>query len=793
MTNITLKLIFRSWWRNKLFAVISLLSLTVGIACTNLLITYVIYEAGIEADNPNKPRIVYMAQDSPLASGEQVSFIVGDIPTRLKAEYPEVEDYLRMSVTDDPFILIGENKFDPITILSADPSLPRFFPYETVAGDLERALSTPGMIALTETQARRFFGSEDPIGQVLRTQSTYTRGDKTYEVAAVVKEYPRAYLDFDALVGADDSFNGGVTLLLVNDRFDRESFAEKLKADKVPTFQGEVGRYYFYTLQESYFQDETYTQEYIPYIHRNQKDLLYVGLFSAILILAIACFNYVNLSFTRVLQQVKMIYTQKMMGASPGEIRRQLFLDTFLTVCAAFLLSLPLMLDFLPTFNRMMSGRVSIGFFLSGAVLPVILLFILALSVIPALYMSQRIAALSHAGYRELASGGRKQRLITALSIAQFAISIGLVFATITVRGQLSLTRANGDRYRGLIEVTDWSGEHIQAFAQEISGDPAIEEMSLAKGALFNFMLRQLILKDEQGNERYYTLAQFAGDSTFLRITRQRVLRGMSEREALQRYAMPVYINERYAEVLVPKGENPVGKPVRMYDAEFGKNDMGLEKKGADSQAIIAGVIENLYTGTLRQEVHPALTYLNSKEPDHVALLRVRDEGKAETIDRIRAAWEKVNPNEPVIYQDLYEEFMRMNQKTIQLAELLTLYSVISLVLTASGLFGMALYAIERRTKEIGIRKVNGASTGEILRMLNLRFVGWVGVAFVIAIPVTWYFLGEWLKSFVYRIDVSPWTALLSGCAVLLVTLLTVSGHSYRAATRNPVKALRSE
>ena len=507
MTNITLKLIFRSWWRNKLFAVISLLSLTVGIACTNLLITYVIYEAGIEADNPNKPRIVYMAQDSPLASGEQVSFIVGDIPTRLKAEYPEVEDYLRMSVTDDPFILIGENKFDPITILTADPSLPRFFPYETVAGDLEKALSTPGMIALSETQARRFFGSEDPIGQVLRTQSTYTREDKTYEVAAVVKEYPRAYLDFDALVGADDSFNGGVTLLLVNDRFDRESFAEKLKADKVPTFQGEVGRYYFYTLQESYFQDETYTQEYIPYIHRNQKDLLYVGLFSAILILAIACFNYVNLSFTRILQQVKMIYTQKMMGASPGEIRRQLFLDTFLTVCAAFLLSLPLMLDFLPTFNRMMSGRVSIGFFLSGAVLPVILLFILALSVIPAFYMSQRIAALSHAGYRELASGGRKQRLITALSIAQFAISIGLVFATITVRGQLSLTRANGDRYRGLIEVTDWSGEHIQAFAQEISGDPAIEEMSLAKGALFNFMLRQLILKDEQGNERYYTFS----------------------------------------------------------------------------------------------------------------------------------------------------------------------------------------------------------------------------------------------------------------------------------------------
>ncbi len=788
MTHLSLKLIFRSWWRSKLFAVISLLSLAVGIACTNLLISYVIYESNIEADNPNKPRIIYMAQDSPLSSGERVSFIVGDIPPRLKELYPEVEDYLRLSVTDNPFIQIGEDTFDPITLLAADPSLPRFFPYETVAGDLTKALSTPGMIALTERQARIFFGKEDPIGKIIRTQSTYNREDLTYEVAAVVKEYPQAYLRFDAITGPGDSFNGGITLLLVNDHFDCQAFPAKLKADKIPTFQGEIGQYYFYTLQESYFQGDTYTQEYIPYIYRNQKDLLYVGLFSAILILVIACFNYVNLSFTRVLQQIRMIYTQKVMGASPGQIRWQLFMDTFLTVCVAFLLSLLLMLDLLPTFNRMMSGRVSIDFFLSGDVLPVIVLFILSLSVIPALYMSARISALSHTGYRELASGGSKQRLIAALSITQFAISIGLVFATITVRGQLALTQTNGDRYKNLIEVTDWTGKHIEAFAQEVRRDPAIEEMCLAKGSLLNFMLRQLIVKDERGNEQYYTLAQFAGDSTFLKVMRLRILSGLSEREASRQYAMPVYINERYAEALVPEGENPVGKPVRLYDADYGK----MEKEG-EPEAIIAGVIENLYTGTLRQEVYPALTYLKSKEPDRVVLLRVQGEEKAETIARIRSVWEKVNPTVPIQYQDVYEEFMKLNQQTIQLAELLTMYSAISLLLTASGLFGMALYAIERRTKEIGIRKVNGASTGEILRLLSLRFVGWVGIAFLFAIPVTWYLLSRWIESFVYRVELSPWIALFAGGIVLLVTMLTVGWHSYRAATRNPVEALRSE
>ena len=403
--------------------------------------------------------------------------------------------------------------------------------------------------------------------------------------------------------------------------------------------------------------------------------------------------------------------------------------------------------------------------------------------------MSKKITSLSHGEYKSLSVGSRKRTFIAALSIIQFAISIGLIFATLTVRQQLKLTQINGDRYQNLIEIADWSGKQpIETFAKEIQRYPVIDEMCLSKGSILNFMLRQMILKDEKGNEVYYSLGQYEGDSTFLKVMKINILQGLSEREALKQYDTPVYINEQYARLLIPKGENPIGKPIRLYDTDFEK-----QEKEEKADAIIAGIVENLYTGTLRQEVYPNLTYLVRTPPYSFIQIRLKAEHRAEAMDLLKQTWEKINPNTPFEYQDIHEEFMASNRKTNELTHLLIMYSIISLLLTAFGLFGMALYAIEQRTKEIGIRKVNGATTGEILYLLNRQFISWVGIAFAIAVPITWYSLSDWLENFVYRVDISMATCLLSGGIVLMVTLLTVSRHSYKAASRNPVNALRSE
>lgn len=788
MESISLKMILRSWWRNRLFSTISLISLAIGIACTNMLISYVIYESGIESGNPNSSNIVYMSQDSPMTSGQRVSFIVGDIPAQIKDRYPEVDDYLRLGMSDCSAVCIEDKQYGSLSILNADPSLPKFFPYRVIMGDLNRAITEPNCIALTERIAKRLFNTESPIGKSFTVKLSNNNRSINYEVTAVIEEYPQAILKFDAITGTGSEYYGGITMLLVNGKFDIDGFADKLKADKIPTLQGNIGRYYFNNLQESYFQQDSYTQESIPYIHRNQKELLYIGLLSAILILAIGCFNYANLNLSRVIKQMRMIYTQRVMGASNIEIHRQLFLDTFLMVVAAFMLSLLITLDLLPTFNQTVSGRITISFFFSGKVLPVIMLLVLFLSIVPSLYMSHKINSLSHSDYRLMSAGKGKQGIISILSIAQFAIAIGLLFATITAHRQLNLTKFNGNRYRGLIEVWDWSGKYLDRFANEIERLPQIKEWCLSKSSVINFSMRQIIMRDENDNELYYSLAEYGGDSRMLDILRVDIKSGMSVDEAMIRFNRPVYINQRYAELMIPKGENPVGKPVRMFDADFG----AMEKNDSPT-AMIAGIVENLYTGTLRQEVYPSLSFISNEAPYYVMHIRLDDNSLGEELKLLKESWDRVCPEAQFTYQDVYSSFMAANRKTTELAGLLTMYSMISLLLTAFGLFGISLYAVEQRTKEIGIRKVNGARTIEVMILLNSRFIKWSAIAFCIAAPITWLALSEWLENFVYRVQISPLICLLSGLIVLLIIVLTVSWHSYRAAASDPVKALRSE
>ncbi len=778
MKAVALKLVLRSWWRNKTFSIISIVSLAIGIACTNLLAAFVIYEFNIEADNPNKEKIVYMAQDSPLKSGEKVSFIVGKIPIQLKEQYSEVKDYLRFGSIDCNSVTIGDKKYDPILITITDTTFARFFEYEVLHGNLHDALASPDKAALSESCARKLFGKTNPVGKIvqidladggIRYEDETTPLSRPFQIAAVLKEHSQSYLKFDMLTGiGQDYYGGGVALLKVSPSFDKEQFAQKIKADGVPTLQQEKGRYYFYTLQESYFQH--YTQESIPYIARSQQSLLLIGLISALLILLIACSNYINLSFSRILQQIRIIHTQKLMGATQAEMNYQLFLDTFLTVGIAFLLSLLIAHDLIPVFNRIMSGRITTGFFLNRQVLPVICGLILILSVIPACYMSRKIANLTDSNYRLFFTGNKKRKVVTALSVMQYIISIGLVIGTLTIHAQLKLTQKKGECYRNLIEIGSWKGGKldVNTFAAELKNRPEIASVTRAGGSLLFAWLQQIIVENKDGSESYYSSVQYMGEED-----------------------QPVYINRRYADILIPAGENPVGQLVSRYDKSF-QNVLAGDPKQA---CTICGIVSDLYINTLEEEAMPSLIYLNNAGNQHYRTLYVRlnEKQKKEGMETLQAVWKKVNPNEYFTYIDVYEVFMQRNRRTTDMANLLLMYSIISILLTCFGLFGMALYATKQRTKEIGIRKVNGASTRSIMLLLIRQFVKWIAVAFVIATPLAWVLLNRWLESFANRISISPLYFLMGGDIVLAITLLTVGWHSYRAASSNPVKSLKSE
>lgn len=802
MTVVSLKLIFRSWWRNKIFAVISLLSLAIGIACVNMLVAFVIYEYNVESDNPNKKHIYYMSQDSPMESGEVVSYVVGNIPPLIKETYPEVEDYLRLTTLDIDYIRVDQERYPSMICLSADSSFMKFFPYKVLDGDITRALTEPNKVVLLEHTARNLFGKKNPLGKYIYTKPSYNDGpntrfgektdEKMYEVVAVLKDKEQSFLKFDMLTSHQLPFSGGVSLLMTNKPIDSSSFAERLKNDKIPTMQMETGRYYFSSLQESYFQE--YKAETLTYINRQQKPLLYVGFFSAFLILLIACFNYINLNFSRLLQQVRMIHTQKLMGAEGRDIKIQLFLDTFFTVFIAFLLSLLITHDLLPIFNSIVGGRMHTSFFFNGQVLPLLCGFILILSIIPALYVGRKITGLSNQGYHAFFSGRQRHRIIAALSIAQFAISIGLIIATLTVNNQINLIKKGGESYQGLIEVGNWMGDnnYMESFIQDLRARPEIGTVTGMGGSMLKSWLMQIVIRNEDGSETYYPLMTFLADKDIFETFDFKVLQGFLPDEAVNDFTRPAYVNEAFARVLVKDGESPIGKPLKDYHSGF---DYQNKEDGSKDNpyTTIAGVVQNFYTNTLEREVVPAVIILNSNS-DYFNYAYIRLNPKQpQILEIVKTLWEKHNPDKIFTYNNVWNDFKMRNQKAFTMSGLLLMYSLISIMLTCFGLFGIALYATEQRTKEIGIRKVNGATTLQVMGWLNQRFIVWVCIAFIFAAPVTWLMLRRWLENFVYRVDVSILVCLLSGLIVLGITLLTVSWHSYKAASRNPINALRSE
>ena len=799
MKTVAFKLVFRSWWRNKTFSVISIVSLAIGIACTNLLAVFVIHEYNLEADNPNRETIYMMDQDSPIQPGERVCFTAGGIANEIKEKYPEIIDHVCLNNIGMDYIKVNNTRFNPIIIMIAEASFPHFFPYKVLYGDLNEVLTQPNKIALSEKCARKYFGKKNPIGQTIITGENYAmtriqeneegNNETTYQIAAVLKSREQSYIDFDAVIGNDGPLPGGVCLFMTNHPIDTKKFAERIHKDGIQTFVSD-GKYRLYTLQESYF--KKYTQESYFFMNSRQKTLLYVGLISAILILLIACFNYINLNFSRLLQQVRMIHTEKLMGATKNDINRQLFTDTFLTVMVAFLLSLLITHDLIPIFNSITSGKIETSFFFNRQALPVITLFILLLSIIPSVYISRKISKLSASGYREFFTGNKKRRIVTALSIAQYTVSIGLIIATLTVNNQLHFIQNKAEGYHGLIEVGNWGADnsYLPAFAREIRKIPGVENVTLTGGPLLNMGIAPVDIKNLDGSESHYMKAQYMGGRDFLRTLKIDIIQGVEPDKALEQFQSPAYITRKYADLLIPPGENPVGQLLSKYD----KDSKEYEKDSNNPKVVVAGIVENMFANSLEEDVFPSIIYIGQDDDKRYAFAEIKvDRERQQTIATIKEVWEKMNPGKYFTFQDVYKEFMQRNRRTSELAELMIMYSLISIFLTCFGLFGMALYATEQRTKEIGIRKVNGASTLGIMLLLNKQFIGWIGIAFVIAIPIAWLFLNRWLEQFPYHTDMSVFHFLLGGITVLFITLLTVSWHTYKAASGNPVNVLRSE
>lgn len=791
MTSYIIKFIFRSWWRNKLFFIISILSLAVGLACVNLLLSFVIYESDIETDNPNRDKILYMSQPFPMDTTKSISYIVGEVTQTMKNNYPEIEDYVRFQDVDVLTYSINNKTLSGITFISADSSFTRFFPYEALHGDLAKAFSSPNKVAITESFAAQVFGETYPVGQFIRVMSSYGEQKETdYEVVAVIKNRNQSLLAFDAITLNPSPFYGGPTFLMTNKQINSQEFGIRLKADGVPTLQVNVGQYSFSTIQECYFSN--FPNETIPYLKRQQPILLSIGWITALLILLIACINYTNLNYSRLLEQVKLIKIQRIMGASSFQVGLHLFIDTFLTLIFSFLFSVLIAHDLIPAFNAIVSGRLSTAFFFSGQVFPVLLFLLILFAVSVSLFMSYRLIKIPIQVAQQHYSMQKKQQTIRTLSIIQYAISIGLVATTITVHRQLGLVKQGGDNYQQVFEIGSYNSdtEKVRLFADKVKEIPEIASVTTSDASILSSLIRQLVIKDKEGNESYSSLLLYRIGGNFMQTLSIDLLQGLPPEEAKKVYAQPVYVNQEFIHLLVPKNENPIGRPLAGYYPSLFE-PVASEGEIPQNSSTIAGVISNFHTLSFENRVQAQLFSLDENVSTHAQIKLHKT--TPQLMEQIEAIWNEVAPSSTFYCENIFQQYMARNVKLTEFYNLIMMYAVISLFLTAFGLFGTAYYTTTQRTKEIGIRRVNGATDMQIALLLNRRFLKWICIALVITIPPVWLLLQEWLQYFIYRIKISVDIFIIAGIIVAGITLLGVSWHSYRAVTRNPVKSIRNE
>lgn len=781
----TFKIIIRSWWRNKVFFFISVVSLAIGLACTNLLFTYFVHDYNIENSNRNKGRIFCLRQDNPLQEGKKVAYASAEIPPMLKKKYAEVENYLRISSYDLLYCKNKENILKEATLICADTTMQHFFQYQTLVGNLKQSLEQPDKVALSETFARKLFRDSNPLGEVLEVK-TAMDGLKSYEVSAILKSRPQSILQFDMLTGIDGNFFGGMTFLMLSPDATPKQFAKKINQDKAPTLIPGTAQYYIDPLSDIYFvTPDSDSQQTIAYINQSNVQLLYISLAAALLVLAIACCNYTNMSLSRVLQQLKMIHVEKLMGSRLKDIRIQLFGDAFLTVLLAFALSLLIINDCLYFFNGLLASQLNIHFFFSLQMLPLLLLFVLIMAIVPSFYISRKLSSLSFTEYKTLYGGKKKHQLIALFVVLQFVISMGLIFATLTANEQIAITKARASCYENVIEIGGLDALPTAPLKVELEKQGiGINSMSLSNGSFLNSWMRELIINQPDGTTLKSHLLMFFSDTDFIKTIGLQQISGSSPQQLLDEYPYPVLINESFVRNLVPMDINPIGQPMTAFDSM------------ADSTSVIGGIVKDFPIGSLESEITPCIIHISPadkmKEASYLHI-KLAPGKRQETLFKIKQIWEIIYEGHIFQYSDLHQEFMKRNDKVLSLSKILIGYSLIGLMLTCFGLFGISWYATRQRIREISIRKIHGATPWQIIWLLNKPFCLQIAIAYILAIPAVYWLMLHWREQFVYKASLTVMDFLWPLLIVWVITILTVCLQGYLLNKTNPIDSIKTE
>jgi len=786
------KIAFRNLWRHRVFSFINIMGLTVGMTACFLIFLYVRFELSYDTFHSNADRIYRVVAD--IKTPTEVLHAHGPswaVAPNAKQEFPEIESFVRMDHTS---LLVRKNdiKFQEDNAMYADSAFFHVFDFKLIKGNPQKALTEPYSIVLNETTAKKYFGNGDPIGQTLIIADTVNA-----TVTGIVKDLPE-----NSRIQADMIVSMSTLTKKIRPHLDEQwgnYGAEVYVLLKPGTNASALQAKFPAFLEKRNGKEMKQSQMYATLLLEKLKDVylystrngsntgnifnVYIFAIVAIFILLIACINFINLTTARSSERAKEVGIRKVVGAMKQELTRQFMGESVLLCMLAFILSIGLTALLLPLFNQLAGKTIQHSIFSNIQYLLILFVAAVGIGLLAGIYPAWVLSAFKPITVLKgrFATGIKGIMLRKALVISQFTISITLITGTIIVYNQMQFMRNRdlGFNKDQVIVIKTHNDPAKETFKQSLTGIPNVKSVALSSsvpgGGNYGAYSE---IENIKGDLQVANLDLYFVDFDYIPNMKIKMAAGRPfSRDFMTDTTQAMILNEA---------------AVKMFGYSSPEQAIGKRFKQWGREGKIVGVMKDFHFKALREPIKPLSMRI---EPDgcDIVSANVAAANLPATISAIEKKWQALIPNRPFSYFFLDEYFDKQYRSEDRFGRLFLNFSILAIFISCLGLLGLASYSTMQRTREIGIRKVMGASVSNILNLLSKEFLQLVIISFFIATPVAWYFMDRWLQDFAYRTHISWWVFIAAGVMALLIAIFTISFQAIRAAVMNPVKSLRTE
>jgi putative ABC transport system permease protein len=794
-----LKIALRTIAKEKTYSAINILGLTIGITCSLFLLMYILDELSFDRYHKNAENI-YRVVSNIKEPDNAFTWAVAQIPLaeEVRDNYPEVVNAVRFFGTGRTLYKNGDKQFYEDNFFLADSTVFDMFNYEFINGDKATALDNSFSLVLTEKVAIKYFATpEEALGKSIQNQ----RGEE-FKITGVLKDVPlNSHFRFDGLIsrntqpgyqGSWGNFGVGTYLQLPEgyDLAKMNASLDTIIKEKVNPIFEQYNIVIGYELQKitdihlySKIQDEAEAGGDISYI--------YIFGVVAAFMLIIACINYMNLATARSANRSKEVGIRKVMGSRRRQLVAQFIAESMVLAIIALVVSMILIYALLPAFNTLANKELPFSYILQPIVLYSLLGVILFVGVVggsyPAFYLSGFNPVNVLKG--KLAAKGGSLVFRKVLVVAQFAISIFMLISTLIVFDQLQFIRNKDlgfDKSR-VIRI-ELSGRELReksaVLMERLRQNSEVMSVGMANSSPGQGIGKLLLkVEDNEGKMTDRGVDLFNADFDFIKTLGMTIVQGRDfSRDVASDTTYAVLVNESMVKRMA--WDNPIGKK---FVFQGGGPD------GTDIEKRVVGVVKDYHQNSLYDVIEPLMIILNYNQ--NYIFVRTAEGDVRESLAAIEAGWNEIFPNSIFEYNFLDQDFNSQYKADEKRSQIFTAFSGLTVLIACLGLLGLSAFTTEQRTKEIGIRKVIGAGVSGLVILVSKEFFLLVGIGMILAFPAAWYFTENWLQNFAYRIELEgQWgTFVLSALLAFVITFITVGYHVIRAASANPVSALRDE